>query len=177
MNLLDFSDVKLYFEDPLPAEVEALLVQAAGDYGEAGAETALLRARRLAPENLTVLVGLYRYYFYQHRLDDALPVAERAMALSARQLGLPDDWRQLDESRLAAAATVSFGLLRVYLLSLKAASLVLLRLGQIAAACARLSKLAGLDTGDQLGAAKLLELVNEFQGPHDRRPEVEPATA
>ena len=79
MDLLDFSDCKLYFEDSLPPEAERLIAQAANEYGEAGAELSLLRALLLAPENLSVLVGLYRYYFYQLRLEDALVVAERAM--------------------------------------------------------------------------------------------------
>lgn len=167
MDLLDFSDCKLYFEEPLPAEAERLIAQAAIEYGEATAEMALLRAHLLAPENLTVLVGLYRYYFYQHRLEDALIVAERAMQLSGRHLGLPPDWNQLDETRLGSAAANSFGLLRFYLLALKAASVVLLRLGKIAASRARLIKLAGLDSRDQLGAGKLLEVVDEFQGGSD----------
>lgn len=163
MDLLDFSDCKLYFEDALPAEAERLIAQAASEYGEASAEFSLLRAHLLAPENLSVLVGLYRYYFYQHRLDDALVVAERAMQLSGRELGLPTDWRLLDETRLGSAATNSFGLLRFYLLALKAASVVLLRLGQISESRARLIKVAGLDSRDQLGAGKLLEVVDEFQ--------------
>lgn len=168
MDLLDFSDCKLYFEEPLPAEVERLIAQAAHEYAEGSAETALLRARRLAPESLSVVVGLYRYYFYQNRMEDALQLAERAMQLSARQLGLPANWRRLDESALGAAAVVSFGLLRFYLLAFKASSIVLLRLGRIADSRARLTKLAALDTRDQLGAAKLLELVDEFQGPRGR---------
>jgi hypothetical protein len=163
MDLLDFSDCKLYFEDSLPAEAERLIAQAASEYGEAGAELSLLRAHLLAPENLSVLVGIYRYYFYQHRLEDALVVAERAMQLSGRHLGLPIDWRLLDETRLGSAAANSFGLLRFYLLALKAASVVLLRLGQISESRARLIKLASLDSRDQLGAAKLLEVVDEFQ--------------
>jgi tetratricopeptide (TPR) repeat protein len=167
MDLLDFSDCKLYFEDALPVEAERLIAQAAAEYGEASAELALLRAHLLAPENLTVLVGLYRYYFYQHRLEDALVVAERAMQLSGRHLGLPSDWNLLDETRLGSAATNSFGLLRFYLLALKAASIVLLRLGQIPASRARLIKLAALDTRDQLGAGKLLEVVDEFQSHTD----------
>ncbi len=165
MDLLDFSDCKLYFEEPLPAEAERLIAQAAREYGEASAEFSLLRAHLLAPENLTVLVGLYRYYFYQHRLDDALVVAERAMQLSGRHLGLPSDWNRIDEAQLGQAAANSFGLLRFYLLALKAASVVLLRLGQIPASRARLSKLASLDSRDQLGAGKLLEVVDEFQSP------------
>ena len=163
MDLLDFSDCKLYFEDALPAEAERLIARAAAEYGDPEAEMSLLRAHLLAPENLSVLVGLYRYYFYQHRLEDALVVAERAMQLSGRHLGLPTDWNLLDETRLGSAAKNSFGLLRFYLLALKAASVVLLRLGQISASRARLSKLAGLDSRDQLGAGKLLEVVNEFQ--------------
>ena len=164
MDMLDFTDCKLYFEDELPAEAERLIAQAATEYGEPTAELSLLRAHMLAPENLSVLVGLYRYFFYQHRLDDALVVAERAIQLSGRHLGLPPDWNLLDETRLGTAAANSFGLLRFYLLALKAASVVLLRLGRIAESRARLVKLAALDSRDQLGAGKLLEVVNEFQG-------------
>ncbi len=86
------------------------------------------------------------------------------MQLSGRHLGLPTDWNLLDEARLGSAAANSFGLLRFYLLALKAASVVLLRLGQIADSRARLIKLASLDSRDQLGAGKLLEVVDEFQG-------------
>lgn len=167
MDLLDFSDCKLYFEEPLPAAVEELILLASREHGQDSAELALLRAHLRVPENLTVLVGLYRYYFYQHRLDDALQVAERAMELSGRQLGLPRDWERLDETRLGTAASSSFGLLRFYLLAMKAASIVMLRLGRIADSRARLSKLATLDSLDQMGAAKLLEVVDAFQHPSE----------
>ena len=123
----------------------------------------MLRANLLAPEHLTVLVSLYRYYFYQHRLNDVLIVADHAMRISAHHLGIPNDWRQIDEAQLGAAASTSFGLLRFYLLALKAESVVLLRLGRIDESRDRLTKLAALDTKDNLGAAKLLEVVDEFQ--------------
>lgn len=163
MDLLDFSDCKLYFEDALPAEAERLIAQAAEDYGSPDAEMALLRAHLIAPEHLTVLVGLYRYYFYQHRLADVLIVADHAKRIAARHLGIPSDWRQIDEAQLGTAAAISFGLLRFYLLALKAESVVLLRLGRIAESRDRLSRLAALDSRDHLGAAKLLEVVDEFQ--------------
>ncbi len=163
MDLLDFSDCKLYFEDALPSEAERLIAQAAEDYGNPTAEMALLRAHLLAPDHLTVLVSLYRYYFYQHRLNDVLIVAEHAKRVSARYLGIPADWRQINESQLGSAARTSFGLLRFYLLAIKAESVVLLRLGRIAESRERMSKLAALDSKDHLGAAKLLEVVDEFQ--------------
>ena len=42
MDLLDFSDCKLYFEDALPAEAEQLIAEAAADY-EADSGTLVLR--------------------------------------------------------------------------------------------------------------------------------------
>lgn len=129
MDLLDFTDCALYFEAELSPEVEQLMHRAAECYGEPEAELALLRAFLHAPDSLTVLVGLYRYYFYQHRLAEALDVAYRAMRLASARLGISDDWRRLDEHGLAVAAAQSFGLLRFYLLALKAAGVVLLRLG------------------------------------------------
>jgi hypothetical protein len=123
----------------------------------------LLRAHLIAPEHLTVLVSLYRYYFYQHRLADVLVVADHAKRVAARHLGIPSDWRQIDEAQLGTAAAISFGLLRFYLLALKAESVVLLRLGRIAESRDRLTRLAALDSRDHLGAAKLLEVVDQFQ--------------
>ena len=167
MDLLDFTDCKLYFEEPLPAEAEGLIEAAARDYGTLAGERSLLYAHLMAPDHLSVLVGLYRYYFYQHRLEESLVVAARAMGLAAERLQLPADWRCLDEQNLAAAAALSFGLLRFYLLALKAASVVLLRLGRIDEARERLAKLAALDSRDQLGAGKLLQVVDEFRPLED----------
>jgi len=156
MDLLDIGDAQLYFDLPSSPQVEALLLEAADAYGEPGAETALLRAYFLAPQQLSVLVGLYRYYFYQHRMDDALTVAERAMSNAAQRLALTPDWRHLGMDHLGAGAQRSMGLLRFYLLALKASAVVLLRQGKLAEAQARLCKIVELDTLDRLGAASLL---------------------
>lgn len=163
MDLLDFSDGKLYFEEPLPEEAERLIRQALATCADKNAELWLLRAHLVAPENLTVLIGLYRFYFYQQRLPEAMIVAERAMQLAARQLGLPADWQQIDQNSLGSAAHRSLGLLRFYLLALKAVSIVLLRLGRTAASRDRLNKLAALDQSDQLGASRLLAILDQFQ--------------
>ena len=44
MDLLDFSDCKLYFEEPLPSEAEQLINSAARQYGDPEAEMSLLKA-------------------------------------------------------------------------------------------------------------------------------------
>lgn len=165
MDLHDFTDCELYFEQPLPPGVEHLINEASAYYGEPEAEALLLRAYFLAPKHLSVLVSLYRYFFYQHRLSDALIVAERAMAIAANQLQMSNTWEGLTTRDLGDAAQRSFGLLRFYLIALKATTVVMLRQGAVDESRARLTKLAELDTGDRLGAARLLEVVNEFHPP------------
>lgn len=159
MDLLEFTDCELYFEEAIPAKVESLIAGASASYGSVEAELGLLQAFLLAPENLAVLVSLYRYYFYQHRLDDAETVAERAMAVTADRLGLPRHWQRLDEGAAAAGAARSFGLLRFYLLALKASAVICLRQGKLDEARQRLEKLMELDSRDQLGAGALMAVL------------------
>lgn len=162
MDLLDFDGQEMYFDAPLSAQVEGLLQHAAADYGRdggAGAELSLLRAYALAPEHLSVLVALYRYYYYQRRLEDALLIAERALALSARELGLAGGWRQLDENLLRDLSQHAMALTRFLLLALKGAGYLELRLNRASEALERFEKLAALDTQGRLGIDSLLRMA------------------
>ncbi len=159
MDLLEVGEGRLYFDDPSEVQIETLLAEAAAHYGEAVAENFLLRAYFIAPKQLSVLVGLYRYYFYQHRLDDALRVAERAMEAAAERLHIDSGWSRLSLGALDESVLCSMGLMRFYLLALKASAVVLLRLGKLDDACNRLAKIIELDHHDRLGAAALLEIA------------------
>jgi len=167
MDLMDFDGQELYFDQPLDGRAEALVAAAAEGYGAGSAEGPLLQAQVLAPESLTVLVALYRFYYYQHRLPEALAVAERALDLTARDLALPRDWRLLTELHVARAALVAMGLLRFHLLCLKALAYLLLRLGRQDEGRAMLRKLLELDTGNRLGARQLLEVVDPERRDED----------
>ena len=81
MDLLDFEAQGLYFEEPDVVGVKELIEQAAGSYETGGAELPLLQAYFKAPDSLNVLVALNRFYYYQHRLDDALNATSRALAV------------------------------------------------------------------------------------------------
>lgn len=159
MDLLDFDGEQMYFDLPVSPEVEALTNDAAAGYGEPEAEHCLLRAYFLEPEHLSVLVALYRYFYYRHRYADALIVADRAIALSSTRLGVPADWRSLGEADLGHAVLVSMTLTRFLLLALKGSGYLLLRLGDPAGALERLEKVAELDTSDRLGFSELLALA------------------
>jgi tetratricopeptide (TPR) repeat protein len=159
MDLLDFEGEPMYFDQPLGAEVEGLIAEAAELYGRAEAEHKLLRAYFLAPEQLGVLVALYRYFYYRHRYADALTVADRAIALAASQLQLSGDWRQWSPPALAEAAERSMSLTRFLLLALKGAGYLLMRLEQAPAALERFEKLTEIDSSDRLGITELLAMA------------------
>lgn len=159
MDLLRFEAQDLYFDSPAEPEVERLLQQASADYAEGEGERPLLLALELAPESLLVMVALYRFYYYRHRLADALKIADRALDITARQLDISRDWDELDENQLGHAALRSMTLLRFHLLVLKAAGYLLLRMGQETEGKALLRKLLELDSHNRLGARQLLEAV------------------
>ncbi len=159
MDLMDFEGEKLYFEESLPPEVETLIQQAGDLYGDGAAEQPLLEALRLAPESLNVLVAMYRFYYYQHRLEDALNIAGLALSVTAKRLGIPADWNLLTVAHISQAGPVAMALFRFHLLSLKAEAYLQLRLGRQAEGRAILAKLLELDSHNRLGAKQLLEVA------------------
>lgn len=167
MDLLEIDDAPLYFEQPTSTTVQGLLLTAATTYGEDVAEHSLLRAYFLAPEHLTVLVAIYRFYFYQHRWEEANLVAGRALSVSGARLGFPEQWRQLTAQHLGFGVMRSMGLTRFYLFALKAAAFLTLRRGDPLEAIAMLEKLIELDPQDRIGAQALLAIARESCNPED----------
>ena len=160
MDLLSFDAEPLYFENPPSEEVVQLLQQAAEDYSDGKAEADLQRAYQLAPNHLMVLVSLFRYHFYQHRFAEALDVIQQARNVVQQKLGLPDDWRQLDEMQLFGGHEHDMVLVRFYLLCLKGEAYLYARQGEAEKSVPLLEKVAALDSNDQLGTAALLVVVN-----------------
>jgi hypothetical protein len=159
MDLQDFNGDGLYFDAPLAPEVAACLDAAAQQYSQGTAEQPLLAAQALAPDDLCVLVGLYRFYYYQHRYQDALLIAERVMAVVGPRLGLPTRWSDLCRADLAVAASRGIGLLRFFLLALKGAGYLSLRLGRFEQGKAMLATVVALDADNRLGARLLLDVL------------------
>lgn len=159
MDLQDFEGQKLYFDDEMPTDVEQLIKSASEQYSEGGAEDCLLRAYEIAPRNLSVLVALYRYYYYQHRYQDALRTAYLAMDVVATDIDFPEHWTSLGFSDLANGVMQSFTLVRFYLLALKGAGYLNLRMGNLQEGVAMLNKVVELDSSDRLGARVLLQAM------------------
>lgn len=163
MDFLEFNDDALYFDEPLSPEQEMLLKRASECYPEPDAERLLDDLYRAKPESLTVLVALYRFYYYQHRYEDALDIAEQALTVSASNMELKVGWERISEKHLGTGVFVSMGLIRFYMLALKGSAYLLLRLGRIDEAMLRLKKIAELDPNDQFGAEFLFRMAEKEQ--------------
>jgi tetratricopeptide (TPR) repeat protein len=159
MDLLDFEAQGLYFEEPDVAGVKEMITTAAENYETGDAELPLLKAYFLAPQSLNVLVALNRFYYYQHRLEDALQATVKALAVIRSLIGFPEDWRDLQQSHLSDAPPVSLTQVRLYLFTLKAVGFLNMRLHNLDVSQGIFEKLVELDSKDRIGAKGLLELV------------------
>lgn len=164
MDLLDFEAQGLYFEQADIAGVKELIATAAENYANGDAELSLLKAYFLAPESLNVLVALNRFYYYQHRLEEALSATLKALAVIRALIDFPEDWRDLQQSHLSDAPADLLTQVRLYLFTLKAIGFLNMRLENLDLSQAIFEKLAGLDSKDRIGARGLLELVVKRKG-------------
>jgi tetratricopeptide (TPR) repeat protein len=146
----------------LPEAAERHLRQAGLAYQhDEIAEQHLREAQLLAPGHAAVLIGLYRFYFYKGRLDDALGVARICLVKAARDNGLGDDWRSVTPGD-ADFGSYDAMLPRFYMFTLKAYAYLQMRLGNVAEGRAAVVKLLELDPTDKLGAKVLLGILDRM---------------
>ena len=163
MDLLDFEAQGLYFDTKDAPEVEQMLSTAAENYADGSAELPLLRAYFLAPTSLNVLVALNRFYYYQHRLEDALAATTKALAVIRPLIAFPEDWRDLQNHHISETPANLLTQVRLYLFTLKAIGFLNMRLELLDVSKTIFEKLVLLDSKDRIGAQGLLELVIKRQ--------------
>jgi tetratricopeptide (TPR) repeat protein len=159
MDLLDFEAQGLYFEEPEVSGVKELIDTAAENYETGTAELPLLKAYFLAPDSLNVLVALNRFYYYQHRLEDALMATGKALKIIRPMVSFPEDWRDLRMEHITQAPAELLTQVRLYLFTLKATGFLHMRLENLDLSQSIFEKLVALDSKDRIGAKGLLELV------------------
>jgi len=153
------------FESDIPVELKAVLGNAEAPCSDPDlAERALAAAVHHAPENLSLRMATYAFYFYANRLQEAIPHAEACLAIAGDALGVGRDWRTVGPDSAAFGGFERPQ--RVYLKSLVALGYCRARLGDVAGAEALLRKAASLDPQDKIGAAALADLVARG-GVHD----------
>lgn len=161
------------FRADIPDDILALLGKGEDEMDRAEQDARLQAAVAAAPDNLPLRIAAYAFYFYASRLQEAIPHGEACLAIAARALGVPEDWRQV------GPASADFSSVerpqRTYLKSLYALGYCQARLGEDELAEAMLRKAASLDPEDQVGASELADLVARRAGRLPPTPEAEDA--
>ena len=168
VDLLDMSGTELYFDEPVAPEISALLEEARSGVEPETAEALLKEALLKAPDDLTVIVAIYRFYYFRHDFSATLEIADLAMQAAGRRLNIPGDWRALTAADIDRAGAANMALLRFYLWALKGAGYLLMRLGRMDEATLPLETLCRLDVADRIGGAGLLALARETIDSPDR---------
>lgn len=150
----------------LPSEVERLLQLAASRVAShAESLDALNQARALAPDQIEVLVALYKFHCYRGDINLAEQYAEQTLVESARQGGFDSNWECLD------AGSTNWdeprGPARTYLYSLKAMAFIYLRQSRLEEAELVLSALRRLDPNDRVGSGVVGELAEALRESED----------
>ncbi|MDC7788255.1 hypothetical protein PQJ75_04305 [Rhodoplanes sp. TEM] len=123
----------------------------------AQAEAAVHAALAAAPDSLEARLAAYRFYFYDHRLAEALPHAAAIVESMARRLNIATDWRLVEPDDASFAAPEEAP--GLYLQALLAWGYASLRLGDVEAGIAALEKVVALDPADRFGARRVLAVV------------------
>jgi tetratricopeptide (TPR) repeat protein len=162
MDLLDFEAEGLYFEQADVAGVKELIAEAADNYSSGDAEFPLLRAYFLAPDSLNVLVALNRFYYYQHRLEDALLATVKALAVIRASIDFPEHWQDLQLQHIENAPSPLLTQVRLYLFTLKAVGFLNMRLHRLEISQQIFEKLISVDSKNRIGAQALLDLLENL---------------
>lgn len=136
------------------------------------AEQHLREAQELAPGHIAVLVAHYRYHLYKHRFVDAERYARRCLALSARELGLPEGYLDVTgkERDFTSGGTAE----RFWLFCLQAYGYVLLRCDRRAEGVRALEKVVELDVADQTKTRALLGVIALAAAADEEAQEMKP---
>lgn len=159
MDLLEFEAKDLYFEKEDGKEVQDLIKYASERYASGEAELPLLQAFFRAPDSLNVLVALNRFYYYQHRLQEALLVSEKALAIIRNSLDFPENWQLLEAHHISNAPKDLLTRIRLYLFTLKSVGFLNMRMENLSLSRSIFEKLVALDSKDRIGASGLLKIV------------------
>lgn len=155
---------RVLFSPNLPADVNNLLQAAvvANHADRDRAEQLFKQAQALDGSCLQTHFALYKFYFYQGRLQEAEREVMTGLAAAAVQGGFPGDYRQL--AREAAEWNMYHSEVSLfYLYTLKALAFIKLRQGCAEEAARVLDLLGRTDPEDRVGSSVIRQLAAALQ--------------
>ncbi|MES9812515.1 MAG: hypothetical protein ABW161_06585 [Candidatus Thiodiazotropha sp.] len=157
-NVRNFTGNYVHFGFGLAPEVNAHLQRAAAVVTNRDSSLeALIEALKLAPDQLEVLVALYKFHFYQGETEKAQDLVFQTLIKSSLLGGFSHDWKRLSSKSTDWVDPRGPG--RVFLYSLKALAFIRLRQNDLTDAESILGVLNRLDPTDQVGADVVRDLL------------------
>ena len=172
MNVHTFLHEEVHFGFGLAPAINASLQRAAVMVAsKKEALKALLEANRSAPDQLEVLIALYKFYFYQGEIEQAEDLVFQTLIKASLQGGFSHKWETLT-TECANWNTIR-GPERIFLYSLKALAFIRLRQEDLRNSAAILDVLERLDPNDQVGADVIRSLYDAIQAENENENENE----
>jgi len=138
-------------------EVKQLLLLASENWEYTGlAEKYIRSALSQAGNNLDVLVGAYRFFFYKHKPATALSIAEQVLQLISTAENLPIEWSELKLFLLTHKQEPN---IRLYLNAYAAKGLILAQLGKLTSAKEISERVREIDDSREFCATTVFEVI------------------
>ena len=158
MSLQSYIHNDVHFGFNLDAEANAHLQRAAATVtSRKDSLEALRQARQSAPNQLEVLIALYKFHFYQGDLQKSEEIVFQTLVKASVQGGFSNEWKELTQDSSDWSDPRGPG--RVFLYSLKALAFIRLRQNNQRDARRILSTLKRLDPQDMVGADVIRDLL------------------
>ncbi len=140
-------------------EIKQLLLLASENWEYTGlAEKYIREALFKAGNNLDVLVGAYRFFFYKHQPATALSIAQQVLVAIATRENLPIDWSQLKPILITRKQEPN---IRLYLNAYAAKGLILAQLGKLESAKAISERVREIDDSRECCSTTVFEVITK----------------
>ncbi len=140
-------------------KVKQFLVLASENWEYTGlAEKYIREALFRAGNNLDVLVGAYRFFFYKSKPAAALQIANQVLQIVRKEENLPIPWEQL---KPILVSRKNEPLIRLYLNAYAATGLILAKLGKIEEAMLVTERVKSIDDKRESCATTVFEVLTE----------------
>ncbi len=140
-------------------EVKQLLLLASENWEYTGlAEKYIREALFKAGNNLDVLVGAYRFFFYKHQPSAALSIAEKVLQLLTSRENLPIEWSELQPILVARKQEPN---IRLYLNAYAAKGLILAQLGKLEEAKIISQRIKEIDDSREFCSTTVFEVITK----------------
>ena len=140
-------------------EIKQLLLLASENWEYTGlAEKYIRSALFQAGNNLDVLVGAYRFFFYKHQPAAALSIAEQVLQLISKTENLPIEWSKLRPILLTHKQEPH---IRLYLNAYAAKGLILAQLGKLTSAKEISERVREIDDSREFCATTVFEVITQ----------------